>query len=30
MVPEKKWLMTEDPNIMFEGDTAVGRLKKEI
>jgi hypothetical protein len=28
MIPEKKWLMTEDPNIMFEGDNAVGQLKK--
>ena len=30
MIPEKKWLMTEDPNIMFEGDNAVGQLKKQI
>ena len=26
----KKWLTTEDPNIIFEADNAVGRLKKEI
>ncbi len=30
MSNEKKWLFTEDPNVMFEADTAVGRLKKEI
>ena len=30
MVPEKKWLFTEDPNVMFEGDNAVGLLKKQI
>lgn len=27
---QKKWLSTEEPAIFFEGDTAVGRLKKQI
>ena len=26
----KKWLTTEDPNIIFEADNEVGKLKKEI
>ncbi len=30
MTAEKKWLLTEDPAILFEADTAVGQLKKEI
>lgn len=30
MNAKKEWLLTDDPNIIFEGDNAVGRLKKEI
>ena len=27
---KKEWLLTDDPNIMFEGDNEVGRLKKAV
>ena len=27
---EKKWLLTEEPAVIFEADTAVGQLKKQI
>ena len=30
MITEKKWLLTEDPAIIFEADTAVGQLKKQL
>ena len=30
MFEKKEWLLTENPAVIFEADTAVGRLKKEI